>query len=80
MLTLLYILKTHSKKEKEFCTSHYIKESTVKTIVLDDLRRMLHLARIHELLFSKYLNKKSRSEVLRGAKSIYLQDCNWRKV
>lgn len=58
-----FMCQTHSKRGKEFCTARYIKESTVKAIILDDLRRVLHLARNHEMLFSKYLNKKSSSEV-----------------
>ena len=55
--------RTYNKKGKEFCTSHYIREDAIKAIVLDDLRRVTHLARTHETLFGKYLNKKNTSQV-----------------
>lgn len=57
-----FVCRNYNKNGKDSCMAHYIKESAIKTIVLDDLRRGLHLARNHEILFSKYLNKKSNSE------------------
>ncbi len=55
--------RTYNKNGKDFCTSHYIREDAIKAIVLDDLRRVTHLARTHESLFGKYLNKKNTSQV-----------------
>lgn len=55
--------RTYNKNGKDFCTSHYIREDAIKAIVLDDLRRVTHLARTHESLFGKYLNKKNTAQV-----------------
>lgn len=55
--------RTYNKHGKDFCTSHYIREDAIKAIVLDDVRRVTHLARTHESLFGKYLNKKNTSQV-----------------
>ena len=55
--------RTYNSKGKEDCSAHYITESTIKTVVLDDLRRILHIARNHSDLFGRYLRKKSNSEV-----------------
>lgn len=55
--------RKYNKEGKEACSAHYITESTLKTMVLDDLRRVLHIARTHSVLFGKYLRSKSNAEL-----------------
>ena len=40
---------TYGKRGKDACTPHQIREADLKQIVLDDLRRVTHFARMKEL-------------------------------
>lgn len=53
---------TYKKKGKGVCTAHNILEKTLKTIILDDLRRVTHFARQNEALFIEAVNQKKSSE------------------
>lgn len=55
--------RKYNSDGKEACSAHYITEATIKTMVLDDLRRTLHIARTHSDLFGRYLRNKSNAEV-----------------
>ena len=65
---------TYANKGKEFCSGHYIRESQLKTIVLDDLRRVTHFARKKETLLIKHIAQRdsaqARKEISQTQKSL----------
>ena len=54
---------TYGKKGKNFCTPHQIRETDLKQVVLDDLRRVTHFARMKEHQFAAYINAKNSAEL-----------------
>ena len=50
---------TYGKRGKDACTPHQIREADLKQIVLDDLRRVTHFARMKERQFAQYINQKN---------------------
>lgn len=54
---------TYSKRGKDACSPHQIRESDLKQIVLDDLRRVTHFARMKERQFAEYINHKNTLEL-----------------
>ena len=56
---------TYSKRGKTACSPHQIRETDLKTIVLDDLRRVTHFARMKERQFAQYINQKNTAELRR---------------
>ena len=56
---------TYGKRGKEACTPHQIREVDLKQIVLDDLRRVTHFARMKERQFAEYINQKNTMELRR---------------
>ena len=58
-----FMCSIYKKKGKDKCTAHYIRESQLAEIILDDLRRVTHFARQNELLFAKHITKKNSGEV-----------------
>ena len=65
---------TYANKGKKFCSGHYIRESQLKTIVLDDLRRVTHFARKKETLLIKHIAQRdsaqARKEISQTQKSL----------
>ena len=57
-----FMCGTYKKKGKAVCTAHFIKEDQLAKIVLDDLRRVTHYARQHELMFAEVVAKKNSKE------------------
>lgn len=57
-----FACRTYKKKGKEVCTAHFIKEDQLAKIILDDLRRVTHYARQHELMFAEVVAKKNSKE------------------
>ena len=53
---------TYANKGKEFCSGHYIRESQLKAIVLDDLRRVTHFARKKETLLIKHIAQRDSAQ------------------
>ena len=53
---------TYGKKGKNFCTPHQIRETDLEQVVLDDLRRVTHFARMKEHQFAAYINAKNSAE------------------
>lgn len=51
-----------NRLDSEECTPHTIKESQINAIVLDDLKRVTHLARQNEERFAQYIGEKSTKE------------------
>lgn len=56
---------TYSKRGKNACSPHQIREADLKAIVLDDLRRVTHFARMKERQFAQYINQRNTAELLR---------------
>ena len=56
---------TYGKRGKDACTPHQIREADLKQIVLDDLRRVTHFARMKERQFAEYINQKNTMELRR---------------
>ena len=56
---------TYGKRGKDACTPHQIREVDLKQIVLDDLRRVTHFARMKEWQFAEYINQKNTLELRR---------------
>ena len=57
-----FACSTYKKYGKESCSAHYIRESQLATIILDDLKRVTHFARQDEALFAEYINLKNTAE------------------
>lgn len=54
---------TYGKKGKAVCSAHHIRECDLTQIVLDDLRRVTHFARMKERQFAAYINQKNSAEL-----------------
>ena len=57
-----FMCSTYKKRGKEECSAHYIREIQLKTIVLDDLKRVTHYARRKEKLFVEHITRKNTVE------------------
>lgn len=55
----------YGKRGKTACSPHQIREADLKTIVLDDLRRVTHFARMKERQFAQYINQRNTTELRR---------------
>jgi len=56
---------TYGKRGKAECTPHHIREEELYEIILDDLRRVTHIARMKERQFAEYINRKNSVELRR---------------
>lgn len=56
---------TYGKRGKTACSPHQIRETDLKAIVLDDLRRVTHFARMKERQFAQYINQRNTAELRR---------------
>jgi len=56
---------TYGKRGKHVCSPHHIRECDLKQIVLDDLQRVTHFARMKERQFAAYINQKNNVELRR---------------
>ena len=56
---------TYGKRGKSECSPHHIREEDLIQIVLDDLRRVTHFARMKERQFAEYINQKNTLELRR---------------
>ena len=54
---------TYGKKGKTACTAHHIRECELTQIVLDDLCRVTHFARMKERQFAAHINQKNSAEL-----------------
>lgn len=60
-----FMCSTYKKRGKEECSSHYIRETQLKAIILDDLKRITHYARKKEKLFLEHITRKNSTEAQR---------------
>ncbi len=56
---------TYGKRGKTECSPHHIREDELCRIVLDDLQRVTHFARMKERQFAAYINQKNSKELRR---------------
>jgi DNA invertase Pin-like site-specific DNA recombinase len=56
---------TYGKRGKAECTPHHIREEELYEIILDDLRRVTHIARMKDRQFAEYINRKNSVELRR---------------
>lgn len=54
---------TYGHKGKKFCTPHQIRQNDLEKVILDDLRRVTHFARMKEKQFAAYINAKNSAEL-----------------
>ena len=54
---------TYGKKGKNYCTPHQIRQNDLEQVVLDDLCRVTHFARMKEQQFAAYINAKNSAEL-----------------
>lgn len=54
---------TYGKRGRAECSPHHIREEDLKQVVLDDLRRVTHFARMKERQFAQYINQKNSVEL-----------------
>ncbi len=58
-----FMCSTYKKKGKEVWSAHYIRESELAAILLDDTHRVTHFARQNENLFAQCIQKQQDKEV-----------------
>ncbi|QEY34209.1 DUF4368 domain-containing protein [Caproiciproducens galactitolivorans] len=61
---------TYGKRGKAECSPHHIREQDLMQVVLDDLRRITHFARLKERQFAAYINQKNTLELRREMNSL----------
>ena len=54
---------TYGHKGKNYCTPHQVRQNDLEQVVLDDLRRVTHFARMKERQFAAYINAKNSAEL-----------------
>lgn len=57
-----FACSTYKQFGKEECSNHYIRESQLSAVILDDLKRVTHFARQEEALFAQHINQKNTAE------------------
>jgi DNA invertase Pin-like site-specific DNA recombinase len=57
-----FTCRNHKENGKNVCSSHYIRESVLAAVVLDDIRRITHFARQNEVLFAQHIGMKRSRE------------------
>lgn len=74
-----FICSTYKKKGKGKCTGHYIRESDLYAIVLDDIRWVTHFARQNERKFAEYIGMKRAKEAQKEIRGLEKQIAAMRK-
>ncbi|WP_317853749.1 recombinase family protein [Chakrabartyella piscis] len=57
-----FMCSTYKRYGKEECSSHYLRQTILDKIILDDIKRVTHFARQDEALFTKHINEKNTVE------------------
>ena len=57
-----FTCQNHRKNGKNVCSPHYIRESVLAKVVLDDIRWITHFARQNEVLFAQHIGMKRTKE------------------
>ena len=70
---------TYGKRGRAECTPHHIREEELYEIILDDLRRVTHIARMKERQFAEYINRKNSVELRREINTLQRELDSMRK-
>lgn len=57
-----FMCSKYKRFGKEKCTAHYLRQTLLEKVILDDLKRVTHFARQDESLFAQYINEKNTAE------------------
>ncbi len=57
-----FACSSYKRFGKEKCTSHYLRETLLAKVILDDIKRVTHFARQDEALFAQFINEKNTAE------------------
>lgn len=57
-----FMCSNYRKKGKDVCTSHYFREQTLYSVVLDDIKRVTLFARMRSNEFAEFIAKKSTTQ------------------
>ena len=68
-----FICSKYKKTGRGNCTGHYIRESELAAIVLDDIRRVTHFARQNERKFAEYIGMKRTKEAQKEIRGLEKQ-------
>ena len=70
---------TYGKRGRAECSPHHIREEELYEIILDDLRRVTHIARMKERQFAEYINRKNSGELRREINALQRELDSMRK-
>ncbi|MFI3227194.1 MAG: recombinase family protein [Clostridia bacterium] len=65
-----FACSTYKRKGKDVCSTHYISEEQLATVILDDIKRVTHFARMKEKEFIEFIAKKSTAETRKQIKNL----------
>ena len=74
-----FTCRTYKKDGSNACTSHYIRETALKEIVLETIRRTTEFARNYPEQFAEYIQQKQSAEVAKEIKSVERELSSMRK-
>ncbi|WZL75060.1 DUF4368 domain-containing protein [Clostridiaceae bacterium 35-E11] len=57
-----FMYSKYKRFGKEKCTAHYLRQTLLEKVILDDLKRVTHFARQDEALFAQVINEKNTAE------------------
>lgn len=57
-----FMCSTYKRYGKDECSSHYLRQSQLDKVILDDIKRVTHFARQDEDLFIQHINEKNSAE------------------
>ena len=57
-----FTCQNHRKNGKDVCSPHYIRESVLAKVILNDIRWITHFARQNEVLFAQHIGMKRTRE------------------
>ncbi len=60
-----FTCRTYKKEGAEVCTAHYIRECVLDEVILEDLRRVMAMAREHTREFAEYIGSRQSAEIQR---------------
>lgn len=71
---------TYGKRGKTECSPHHIREDELCKIVLDDLQRVTHFARMKERQFAAHINQKNSKELRQEMNTLQKElDAMWKR-
>lgn len=65
-----FACSTYKRKGKDACSTHYISEEQLSTVILDDIKRVTHFARQKSKEFAEFIARKSTVETRKQIKAV----------